>query len=86
MQWALFQRGPLAEKEVRAQWNQPRNTLEVAIPWSYLKLTPGINRDFGFGVSFHDRDVNDPTPECRLTEGISNLGKNRTRVGRMVLK
>lgn len=86
MQWALFQRGPLGEKDVRAQWNQPRNTLEVAVPWSYLKVTPGINRDFGFGVSFHDRDVNDPTPECRLTEGISNLGKVRTRVGRMVLK
>ncbi|MBL8024623.1 MAG: hypothetical protein JNK54_10165 [Elusimicrobia bacterium] len=85
-QWAWFQRRAPTDAEVKTAWNKKLNILEVAIAWSFLDVSPGVNRELGFALAFHDRDVKDGTPQCKLASSIGNLGKTRTRVGRMVLK
>lgn len=85
-QWAWFQRRAPTDAEVRVAWNSQKDVLETAIAWSFLKMTPGVNREVGFGLAFHDQDVKDGTPECKLTCSVGNLGKLRTRIGKMVLQ
>lgn len=84
--WAWFQRRAPTDDEMKIQWGPRGDEAEVAIAWSFLNMTPGVNRDMGFGLAYHDKDVKDGTPECKLTWGFGNLGKTRTRIGRMVLK
>lgn len=84
--WAWFQRRAPTDQEIQAVWGPKNEVLEVAIAWSFLKMTPGLNREIGFGIAFHDRDVKDGTPECKLTSSVGNIGKTRTRIGRMVLQ
>lgn len=84
--WSLFLRRAPTDQEVRFHWSPKGDVLETAIAWSFLKLSPGRNRDLGFSISFQDRDVKDKTPECRMAWSLGNLGKTRTRIGRMVLK
>lgn len=84
--WSLFLRRAPTDQEVRYAWNSRGDVLEMAMAWSFLKITPGHNRDLGFSIAFHDRDIKDKTPECRMAWSLGNLGKIRTRIGRMVLK
>lgn len=84
--WCLFLKRAPTDKEVRFQWGPQGDVLEVAIAWSFLQTTPGRNRDFGFSISYHDRDIKDTTPECLMAWSLGNLGKTRTRIGKVVLK
>lgn len=84
--WAWFQRRAPTDREIQTVWSPKKEVLEVAIAWSFLKITPGLNRDIGFGFAFHDRDLKDGTPECKLTSSVGNIGKTRTRIGKMVLQ
>lgn len=84
--WAWFQRREPTDQEVQTVWNPKKNVMEAAIAWSFLNMTPGVNRELGFALAFHDRDLKDGTPECKLTSSIGNLGKTRTRIGTLVLQ
>ncbi len=80
----LLGSGPMTSEAAAAI--EERIETDPAFAAKSRAILDGINRDFGLSVSFHDRDVKDGTPECRLTWAQSNVGKIRTRVGRMVLK
>jgi hypothetical protein len=84
--WAWFQRRAPTDQEIKAVWSPKNDALEVAMAWSFLKMTPGLNRDLGFALAFHDQDIKDGTPECKLTCSVGNLGKIRTRIGKLVLQ
>ncbi|MBL0058790.1 MAG: hypothetical protein IPP35_06720 [Elusimicrobia bacterium] len=84
--WAWFQRRAPTDKETQVVWNKKGNVMEAAIAWSFLGVTPGVNRDMGFAVAFHDRDLLDGTPECKLTWSIGSVGTARVKVGRLVLQ
>ena len=84
--WAWFQRHAPTDAETQVAWNEARTVMEVAVAWSFLGMRPTSGEGMGFSVSFHDVDVNDGTPECKLTWSFSGTGTNRVRVGRLVLK
>lgn len=84
--WAWFQRKAPTDAETRVVWSEDRRSVEIALAWSYLGVTPGVNRDLGFALAFHDRDVNDGTPECKLTWSLGATAPGRHRVGKLVLQ
>lgn len=84
--WAWFQRRAPSEEEVRAVWDRRGRTLEVALAWSFLGVRPGINRDLGFSLGFHDKDAKDGTPEAKLQWCFQSLGGKNVRLGKLVLQ
>ncbi len=83
--WAWFQRRAPRDTEARYAWDKKGRTLELALAWKFLGISPGLNREFGFSIAFHDRDASDGTPEAKLQWSFQSLGGRRARLGRMVL-
>jgi hypothetical protein len=67
-------------------WSKDRRTVEIAVAWSFLKIAAGVNRDMGLALAFHDADLKDGTPECKLTWSFGTTGTRRHRVGKLVLR
>jgi hypothetical protein len=67
-------------------WDKQRRTVEIALSWSFLGLTPGINRELGFSFAFHDKDAADGTPEAKLQWSFQSLGGKKVRLGKLVLQ
>lgn len=84
--WAWFQRRAPKESETRVVWSKDGRTAEIAVAWSFLKMTAGVNRDMGLALAFHDADLKDGTPECKLTWSFGTTGTRRHRVGKLVLR
>ncbi len=84
--WAWFQRRAPKENEARYAWDKKKHTAEIAVAWSFLGVTPGVNRDLGFSIAFHDKDSADGTPEAKLQWSFQSLGGKKARLGKLVLK
>ncbi|HMU95366.1 MAG TPA: hypothetical protein PKA08_01125, partial [Elusimicrobiota bacterium] len=74
------------ENEARYAWDKKKHTAEIAVAWSFLGVTPGVNRDLGFSIAFHDKDSADGTPEAKLQWSFQSLGGKKARLGKLVLK
>ena len=74
--------------DLREAANRPGSLLQTlrAVAWSFLGLTPGVNRDMGFSLAFHDKDSADGTPEAKLQWSFQSLGGKKARLGKLVLK